>query len=236
MYSPTDLWFFFSGDTTIEKVTTEIKGVFPIKGKHLFVCKSDPQATKNYRETVSKKQKQQKKWSTDLIQGIPTPEQGQRAHPALMRHTGVCRSIHDILKALFQPSFHHAFKTHIRYPLTMPCSSTGVLSHLTKRSTSTKEQRFTAQRQLSGWKGKEGRAYVKSQSTMWCRPHLFWEKPKGEDFDIHRYIFYNENIWISRSRLFVFRDSESDISSYCKTNMFNDEVSFLGTSRDGATF
>lgn len=35
--------FFFSGDTTIKKVTVEIKGVFPIRGRHQFVCKSDPQ-------------------------------------------------------------------------------------------------------------------------------------------------------------------------------------------------
>ena len=34
---------FFSGDTTIEKATVEIKGVFPIRGRHLFVCKSEPQ-------------------------------------------------------------------------------------------------------------------------------------------------------------------------------------------------
>lgn len=34
--------FFFPGDTTIEKVTVEIKGVFPIRGRHLFVCKSHP--------------------------------------------------------------------------------------------------------------------------------------------------------------------------------------------------
>lgn len=37
--------FFSSGDTTIEKVTEEIKGVFPIRGRHLFVCKSDPQTS-----------------------------------------------------------------------------------------------------------------------------------------------------------------------------------------------